>query len=184
MVQIDSTEFLIHPIGVFSVPGGENTGYFSSSDSQSNGFFGNDDIFFGELSNLKIQKVGSDSIQLLTEKNLKITKFSFIRDIFNTSRKYLVFEVIEQDWNSNGRLDAEDLPVLYISLINGANFRRFSPEGQILLDWKTIPQQNRLYFRTLEDKNGNEEREKEDEVHYFFIDLDTEELKVEEYIPI
>lgn len=184
-VQIDSTEYLIHPIGVFSIRGGENSGYFGSSDSQSNGFFGNNDMFYGELTNLKFQKTDSDSLKLLTEKNLKITKFNFLRDIFNnTRRKFLVFEVIELDWNSNGRLDAEDPGVLYISRESGENFRKLTPKGQVLLDWKTIPQQNRLYFRSIEDTNMNGKFEKEDRVHHFYIDFDAEALDAEEYNPV
>lgn len=184
-VQIDSTEYLIHPIGVFSIRGGEKSGYFGSSDSQSNGFFGNNDMFYGELTNLKFQKTDSDSLKLLTEKNLKITKFNFLRDIFNNTRKkFFVFEVIELDWNSNGRLDAEDPGVLYISRESGENFRNLTPKGQVLLDWKTIPQQNRLYFRSIEDTNMNGKFEKEDRVHYFYIDFDAEALDVKEYNPV
>jgi hypothetical protein len=41
-----------------------------------------------------------------------------------------------------------------------------------------------LYFRTIEDTNKNGEFDKEDNVHYFYVNLLDKEWKALEYKPI
>jgi hypothetical protein len=88
------------------------------------------------------------------------------------------------DSNGDTKLDGNDIKNLYISEINGANFTKLSVDLQELIDWNIIESQNRLYFRTIEDINKNGAFDKDDKVHYQFVDLLTKDWKVIEYTPI
>jgi hypothetical protein len=55
---------------------------------------------------------------------------------------------------------------------------------QELIDWNLIDSNSRLYFRTVEDTNKNGQFDKDDVVHYNYIDLSNNEWKVSNYEPI
>jgi hypothetical protein len=55
---------------------------------------------------------------------------------------------------------------------------------QELIDWKLIESKNRLYFRTIEDANKNGAFDKDDIVHYNYVDLAAKEWTVTAYKPI
>lgn len=61
---------------------------------------------------------------------------------------------------------------------------KVSADMQELVDWKIIPANGRLYFRTIEDSNKNGEFDKEDELHYNYVDLSGKEWKAVSYSPI
>ncbi len=187
-IQIDSTNYLIHPVGYYEIYERESR-YFGSSSSGLGSFSftreGNSDTYTGDLTNLKFQQLESDTFVSLTNKDLRISSFSFLRAIFeNTGKEYLLYEVNDTDSNNDGEMDYNDINTLYISSINGENFRKIGSQYQELIDWKTISNMNRIYFRSIEDTNKNGEFEKEDLLHYFYLDFDLEELNVVEYFPV
>lgn len=185
-VQMDGTSVLIHPIGEFSVRDSISRVKYSGSERESFvvSNYGGYEIT-GYLSNLKFQEVGSDSLKVLTDKPIMIERISYLKTIADKTKKQLLVYVLEDmDSNKDGKLDSSDIKNLYISTINGSNFTKLSAEFHELIDWSLIESQNRLYFRTIEDTNKNGAFDKDDKVHYHFVDLLTKELKVEEYQPL
>lgn len=185
-IQMDGTSVLIHPIGEFSVRDSISRVKYSESERESFvvSNYGGYEIT-GYLSNLKFQEVGSDSLKVLTDKPIMIERISYLKTIADKTKKQLLVYVLEDmDSNKDGKLDSSDIKNLYISTINGSNFTKLSAEFHELIDWSLIESQNRLYFRTIEDTNKNGAFDKDDKVHYHFVDLLTKELKVEEYQPL
>ena len=185
-IQMDGTSVLIHPIGEFSVRDSISRVKYSESERESFvvSNYGGYEIT-GYLSNLKFQEVGSDSLKVLTDKPMMIERISYLKTIADKTKKQLLVYVLEDmDSNKDGKLDSSDIKNLYISTINGSNFTKLSAEFHELIDWSLIESQNRLYFRTIEDTNKNGAFDKDDKVHYHFVDLLTKELKVEEYQPL
>lgn len=186
--QIDSTEYILHPIGEFRT-GYEGRSYSfgtsGGSDVYRAGGHYSGDTYRGNLSNIKFQHIESDSLSALTGKLMRINSLSFLRELFsNTGRQILVYEINDRDTNKDEIIDNEDINSLYLSMINGKNFRKITPEDHELLDWRFIPNLNRIYFRTLEDTNRNGKFEKEDVLHNFFLNLETEDQEVIEYYPV
>ena len=121
----------------------------------------------------------------MTEKIIKINSITFLRKLFdNTKKQVLVYEVIDKDTNQDGKIDFNDINTLYISKINGNDFKKMTDTNRELIDWKFIESKNRLYFRTIEDTNKDGEFDKNDIVHYKYVDLNADNLKVTEYKPI
>ena len=187
-IHIDSTKYLIHPIGEYRMYGSRGKVYFGSSSYGSGSFsitnYNRYEIT-GNLHNLKFQQLDSDNLTSLTTKNIRIKSITFLRDIFdNTKKQILIYRVLDKDTNRDNELDDNDVETLYISNIDGSEFEKLTSEFQELIDWKELGIKNRIYFRSIEDTNKNEEFDKDDKVHYQYVDFNKDKRIVKEYKPI
>lgn len=187
-IQIEGTDYLIHPVGDLRVyERGTKSRYGSSSVidlSFTISNFGENEIT-GYLQNLKFQKINSDSIRALTDKQVLIQTATYLSGIADkTNKKIMVYTLFDIDSNRDGKLDTSDIKSLYLSDISGSDFTKISVNFQELIDWSLIESQNRLYFRTVEDTNKNGQFDKNDVVHYNYINLANSDWKVESYEPI
>jgi len=187
-IQIDSTNYLIHPVGDFKIEDYKGRGIYKSKSYGSKNFSisnYNGRRISGNLSNIKFQHIDSDKLSSLTENIININSLTFLRDVFdNTEKKLLVYEVNDKDTNQDKKLDYNDIKTLYISKIDGTEFKKLTDTNRELIDWRVLKSKNRLYFRTIEDINKDGEFDKKDIVHYKFVDLNTDNLKITEYNPI
>ena len=187
-IQMQGTNYLIHPVGDLSVyEKGTKTKYGSSSVNDVSFTISNTSEYqiTGYLQNIKFQKVGSDSIKALTDKPVLIQTATYLKDVApKIKRQVMVYSMMDMDTNKDGKLDVSDITTLYLSDISGENFTKVSPDFQELIDWNLIESQNRLYFRTVEDTNKNGKFDGKDVVHYKYIDLTAKDWKVETYNPI
>ncbi|WP_298137212.1 hypothetical protein [Flavobacterium sp.] len=185
-VQMEGTSVLLYPIGEFSVSDGSSKTKYSSSERASFTVSNaSENEITGYLSNFKFQQIGSDSLKVLTDKPVLIERVTYLKSIADkTKKQFLVYVLEDMDSNKDGKHDENDIKNLYISNIDGTNFKKLSVDLQEFIDWNVIEAQNRLYFRTIEDINKNGAFDKADKVHYQFVDLLDKELKVVEYNPI
>jgi hypothetical protein len=185
-ILMDGTSVLLHPIGEYSVPESASKVKYSSSEKE-NFVISNSSEYeiTGYLSNFKFQQIGSDSLTVLTDKPVLIERATYLKSFADKSKKQLLVYVLEDmDSNKDTKLDNSDIKNLYISDINGKNFTKLSADIQELIDWNMIEAQNRLYFRTIEDINKNGAFDKDDKVHYHYVDLLSKDWKVIEYNPV
>lgn len=181
--HIDSTLYLIHPIGY--VKSNKGDGYFLKSSSSEEGYHltnSYENELNGMMTNLKFQKMGSDVLTSLTRENIKISSVEFLRTIFDkTKLQILLYKVIDADTNDDKKLDFKDDTSLYISKVNGSGFKKISLPNQKLLNTQLVEVNNRLYFKTTESLKRKEDKL---EMHYFYVDFNTESFKAIEYYPI
>ncbi|MCC8360047.1 hypothetical protein [Salinimicrobium sediminilitoris] len=181
-VHIDSTKYLLHPVGEL---GEERSEYFGSGGSSGGHVYQSSDVIKGRMSNIKFQQIDSEELVPLTNGRVVIYSVEFLRSIFeNTGKQFLIYEMRDRDTNGDENLDGEDANSLYISNINGENFRKLTPKGQHLLQLTVVDEMNRLYFKTSEDSNGDGHLDNKDRQHLFYIDLAVETPKVVEYDPL
>jgi len=183
-INMEGTNFLIHPIGVMS---GNGKGIKSSYDSEQ-GFtvsnYGEYQIT-GYLKNLKFQEIGKDTIYALTDKQVLIETATYLKTFADKSKQQLlVYSLADMDTNKDGKLDNSDIKSLYLSTVSGQKFTKLSADFQELIDWKIIESKNLLYFRTIEDTNKNGEFDAKDNLQYQFVNLLDKEWKVISYKPI
>jgi len=183
-INMEGTNYLIHPIGVMS---GNGKGIKSSYDSVQ-GFtvsnYGEYQIT-GYLKNLKFQEIEKDTIYALTDKQILIETATYLKTFADKSKQQLlVYSLADTDTNKDGKLDGNDIKSLYISTISGQKFTKLSANFQELIDWKIIESKNLLYFRTIEDTNKNGEFDAKDSLQYQFVNLLDKEWKVISYKPI
>jgi hypothetical protein len=110
---------------------------------------------------------------------------TFLKSVADkTKQQILVYTLADMDTNKDGKLDTSDIKSLYLSEISGKRFTKVSTDFLELVDWSLVESENRLYFRTIEDANKNGEFDKNDVMHYHFIDLSGKDWKVSDYNPI
>lgn len=187
-IHIEGTDYLIHPVGDLRIlEKGVKARYGSSSVidlSFTISNYGENEIT-GFLQNLKFQKVDSDSLKALTDKPALILTATYLKTVSDkTKNKILVYTMFDIDTNKDGKLDTSDIKSLFLSDISGDRFTKISTDFEELIDWNLIESKNHLYFRTVEDTNKNGQFDKDDVVHYSYIDLSNKEWKIISYNPV
>lgn len=186
-IQLDSTNYLIHPIGYYKVYKSRLGSYSSDYNDGKHFSVSNngDNYITGNLSNVSFQHIDSINLKPLTDKIIQISSIRFLKDIYKKSGKtVIIYEVRDRDTNNDKKLDYGDVNTLYISNIDGSNFTKLIPEFEELLDWKTILSNNQLYFSSIEDTNKNGEFDKKDNTHYYSLNLNLSHFKPVEYFPL
>lgn len=187
-IQMQGTNYLIFPVGDLNIYGGGSKSNYESSSVNDVRFrisnYSENEIT-GYLRNFKFQEIGSDSIKSLTDKTVLIQTATYLKTVSDKSKQQImVYTLSDMDTNKDGKLDSNDIKSLYISEISGNRFTKITSDFQELIDWNLIESKNRLYFRTIEDTNKNGEFDKNDIVHYHFLDLTSKDWKVLDYNPI
>ncbi len=187
-MQMEGTEYLIHPVGDLSVSEKAIKNRYGSSSVNDLSFTISNVAQYeitGYLQNLKFQKIDSDSIKSLTDKPVLIQTATYLKSVSDkTKKQIMVYTMVDVDTNKDGKLDTSDIKALYLSEISGEKFTKISLDFQELIDWNLIESTNRLYFRTVEDTNKNGQFDTKDVVNYNYIDLSKKEWKVIEYKPV
>lgn len=184
-ILMEGTKYLIHPIGdvrVYDIP----SKYGTSKVNQVSYAISNYNRFelTGYFQNLMFQHIDSVSLRPLTEVVMQIQTATYLNTIADkTKKQILVYSVFDEDTNRDSKIDSKDIKSLYISNIDGSNFKKLSEELHEVLDWSVIESQNRLYFRTIEDINKNGAFDKKDNVNYYYLELDKEEWEINSYNP-
>jgi hypothetical protein len=185
-IQIDSVKYIFHPIGDFKIENNDGIAIYKSSKRRNykTSNYSNYKVS-GNMINLKFQHEESEKITELTNKNIRIQNFTFLKNIYeNYNIQLLVYEVVDRDTNRDGELNYNDVKSLYISSIDGKNFKKITKKNRDLIDWKVIVSKNRIYFRTIEDENKDGVFNKNDIIKYKYVNLDSEKFEVKTYKPI
>lgn len=185
-VKFDSTDILLYAIGLVDLQ--ERGGYSKIgsgySDSEIASSYFNNDNLIGNFVNIVFQDETGNEIKL-TDKKLKIRSINFLRDIYKrTKTGYLLYSIYDRDSNGDRKLDFSDLEALYISKIDGTGFKKITKELHEFYDWSLLKNENKIYFRTLEDKNKDGELNNKDKFHYYFIDFSSDGYSVNEFNPL
>lgn len=187
-VHMEGTKYLIHPVGDIRIYDDSNRSYGSSRTNSSVSYaISNYNRFeiTGYFENLKFQHIDSTAIRPLTNKKIQIQTATYLNTIAaRFKHQILIYTLVDDDTNKDGKVDANDIRALYISDISGKGFKKLSHDVQELIDWNLIETKGRIYFRTIEDINKNGAFDKNDKVHYHFVDLLSPEWTVTSYEPV
>lgn len=186
--KFDSTDILLFPIGFVDL---NERGYskirsYESESSSSNimsGYFTGDELS-GSFTNILFE--GKDGAQhKLTDKKMTINRMEFLRSTYRSTKSaYLLYNVYDRDTNGDGQLDYSDLNALYISKLDGSEFKKITRELHLFYDHTLISDLNRIYLRTREDVNRDGEVDKRDKLHYYMIDFHSNGYAVIEFDPL
>lgn len=185
-IIMGNTKHLIFAIGDVRLYGNRSSKYGSSKTNSVSYSISNYNRLelTGYLSNLRFQHIDSTKCHTLTNKVIEIQTVTYLEEISKQINKnILVYTLADGDTNRDGKVDSNDIKSLYLSEINGDNFSKISTELEELLDWNTIEVQKRLYFRTIEDINKNGSFDKDDVIHYYYVDLHNPTWETVKYNP-
>lgn len=185
-ILMEGTQYLIHPIGDIRVYESDSKVYGSSKTNQVSYAISNYNRFeiTGYFDNLNFQHIDSTKVKPLTDKKVQIQTATFLDGIATKTKKQIIaYTLVDSDTNRDGKINENDIKSLYLSTADGKNFTKLSEDLLELIDWNIIEAQNRLYFRCIEDINKNGAFDKNDKVHYHFVNLLEKDWKVEMYKP-
>lgn len=187
-VHMEGTKYLIHPVGDIRVYDDSNRSY---GTSRTNGNVSyaisnyNRYEITGYFENLKFQHIDSLGLRPLTDKKIQIQTATYLNTIADRFKKQvLLYTLVDADTNQDGKVDSNDIKSLYISDGAGKDFKKLSEDVQELIDWNLIDAQGRAYFRTIEDINKNGAFDKNDKVHYHYVNLLAPDWVVTTYEPV
>ncbi len=185
-IHMEGTKYLIHPVGDIRIYDDASRSYGSSRGAVSYAISNyNRYEITGYFENIKFQHIDSTALRPLTDKKMQIQTVTYLDGIARKGkRQVLVYALVDSDTNQDGKVDANDIKSFYVSNADGSHFKKLSGDVQELLDWNVIDVQNRVYFRTLEDINKNGAFDKNDAVHYHYVDLLTDQWTVTDYEPV
>lgn len=192
-IHLDSTEVLIHPIGwedIFLIDKyGSRLGSLKKAErvSSSSQYLSTDgsNYISGSMINLIFEDIKSGEKRKLTERVLVIHDVRYLRDVAQkTDKHYLLYSVIDKDYNRDGKLDGLDMTSYYMSNLDGTNFTKITKDYHYFDTDQLILKNNKYYFRTLEDVNQDGAFNKKDKYHYYYIDLSKDGFKPVEYFPL
>jgi hypothetical protein len=187
-ILMEGTDYLLHPVGELRVYGGKSKISFESTRNEGeyvsyNVSNYNQYELTGNLKNILFQHKDQDTLKPLTDQKINIETATYLHKIAQKN-KIFVYTLFDKDTNKDGFIDQNDIKALYISKIDGTNFKKITLEFQELIDWNLIQNTNRLYYRAMEDTNKNGEFDKNDTIHYCYLDLSDPNFKIKEYFPI
>lgn len=185
-ILMEGSNYLIHPIGDVRVYDVEGRTYGSSKANQISYAISNYNRFeiIGFLDNLNFQHIDSTQVKPLTNQKIQIQSATFLNTLAaKTKKQIMVYTLVDADTNKDGKINQNDIRSLYLSTTSGTKFTKISTDFREVIDWNIIEAQNRLYFRCIEDVNKNGAFDKNDKVHYHFVNLLANEWKVEMYTP-
>ena len=144
-VQLDNASTLVYPIGDLRVSDVQK-GKFEdsrSNDEKINFNISNsiENEITGYLRNIKFQKIGTDSLHILTDKMVLIERMTYLKD-----KKVFVYVLADSDTNQDNNVDSDDIKSLYLSTDMGKNFKKISPDIEELIDWNYIEGTGKIFF--------------------------------------
>ena len=183
-ILMEGSNYLIHPIGDVRVYDIDGKTYGSSKANQISYAISNYNRFEITcfLDNLNFQHIDSTNIKPLTDQKVQIQTATFLNTIAAKSKQQImVYTLVDADTNKDGKTNQNDIRALYLSTTSGRKFTKISTDFQEVIDWNIIEKTSRLYFRSIEDVNKNGAFDKNDKVHYHYVNLLANEWKVEMY---
>ncbi|NDV95544.1 hypothetical protein D0T84_11570 [Dysgonomonas sp. 521] len=137
------------------------------------------------LVNLIFEDVINKKTYLLTNNQLQITSYDVISQLIGRiGKKYILYRVIDKDYNKDGVLDGRDIGSLYISDIDGTSFTKITKDNEDMKNSEWMYPLNRYYFRTMEDTNKDGYFDIKDKIHYYYIQFDGQGYQTVEYSPL
>lgn len=174
-IVIDSTEQVLIPISTELL---EKRKTYSKDGYYSDDYPRYWNVFFYN------RRTGNN--QLLTKQKIRISQIHAIGDEYDGRSKVfnrkILFEIGDEDYNSDNRLNSQDPEYLFCSEIDGTNLTRISPKNEDLQFFKVIPKSNQILIRTIRDTERDSIFNREDESIWYKAELNNQTWKLTEII--
>lgn len=172
-----ANQILVHEVFITN-NSGKRSSYSSSKMKEA---------YMEERINLIFEDQINGKSYLLTDKQIQITSYNIIgRSNQRGSQGLIMYNVIDADYNNDGKIDYKDIRSIYIGNIAGTTFNKITKDREQFIEgkWLTSLPQSRYYFTTREDSNKDGFFDERDAMHYYYIQFSGLEYQVVEYNPL
>lgn len=175
-MDLDSTDFLLIPLGMKTLENKDNRGLRSKSeeeyaDSYSGSYrsykYNFYSLNFGNCNNIIFYNKKTDETHLLLQEPAIISQFYFpYYDKEYTGEKYyfILLGIRENDSNADGYINSEDAERVYIADLSGRNMVQITPDNTQLVDWFIDMGTNNILMKVRFDSNKDQKYDYYDEI--------------------
>ncbi|MBD2415807.1 hypothetical protein FACHB389_27430 [Nostoc calcicola FACHB-389] len=126
------------------------------------------------LYNLIFYRKQDGEAHLLLNKKAIINSFDLL-EIKATDKpitRVWLYRIIDQDTNTDKKINSEDAIVGYISDLSGKNLQQITPNNTQIINWVVLPSQNAIFLKILKDSNNDKKFTGEDNTNFVRVNLD------------
>ncbi|MEH2290511.1 hypothetical protein [Nostoc sp.] len=118
------------------------------------------------------QKQGSEAHLLLNKKAL-ITSFDLleVKAVEKPTTRVWLYKIIDQDTNTDKKLNSEDATIGYLSDLSGKNLQQITPNNTRIISWVVVPSQNAIFLKIIKDSDNDKKFTKEDKTNFVKVNL-------------
>jgi len=191
---IKGSDYVMVPIGQALVPRSQlkedvlrsfyssGISSFSNSNYESNYYrYG---LGSGDYNNILFTRKDGSAAHLLLDRKAAITDLYYPHETTRTNRpaeqapvQYLLFGIVDADYNGDGFLTTKDAVMAYVSDLDGKNLKAISPPNTQLLSWHFDAENGVAYVAFVADTNGDHFFNLKDQTGMVAVDLATGALK-------
>ncbi len=184
-MDLDSTDYLLIPLGMKVVDGKQDAGLRSkSSDEYSDASTGSYRSYkynfysldFGNCNNIIFYNKKNDETHLLLQKPAIISQFYFpYYDKEYTGDKYyfILLGILEDDTNLDGYINEDDAETVYLSDLSGKTMFKITPDNTQLVDWFIDMPTNNILMKVRFDTNKDRKFNYYDEIEILKTSIDS-----------
>ncbi len=119
------------------------------------------------------QKQGSEAHLLLNKKAI-IASFDLleVKAANKPTTRVWLYKIIDQDTNTDKKLNSEDANIGYLSDLSGKNLQQITPNNTRIISWVVVPGQNAIFLKIIKDSDNDKKFTKEDKTNFVRVNLD------------
>ncbi|MDQ3046109.1 MAG: hypothetical protein M3R27_01075 [Bacteroidota bacterium] len=184
-MDLDSTDFLLIPLGMKTLEGQDNRGLRSKSsdeytESESSGSYRSFkynfySLDFGNCNNIIFFNKVTDETHLLLQNPAIISQFYFpFYDKEYQGEKYwfILLGIREDDSNADGYINTYDAEKVYLTDLSGRNMKQITPDNTQLVDWFIDMPTNSILMKVRFDTNKDLKFNYYDEIEILKTSID------------
>lgn len=184
-MDLDSTDYLLIPLGMKVLDGKEDGGLRSKSSGEYNESYAGSyssykynfySLNFGNCNNIIFYNKKNDETHLLLQKPAIISQFYFpYYDKEYTGEKYyfILLGIREDDTNLDGYINEEDAETVYLSDLSGKTMFKITPDNTQLVDWFIDMPTNNILMKVRYDSNKDKKFNYYDEIEILKTSIDS-----------
>ncbi len=143
------------------------------------GSYGYEKEYMPRIWNVLFMDLRTQETHLLTDRRMRIDEVHVQHQKDGPMlARHILYTVVEQDLNEDGRLDYADPQHLSISDAAGRGLTNVSPLEEDLLGWDILEGLDRIIIRTRIDSDGDHEFEAHEDLRVYIYDLPTRQLRL------
>ncbi|MEH2280524.1 MAG: hypothetical protein V7K90_04140 [Nostoc sp.] len=119
------------------------------------------------------QKQNGEAHPLLNKKAI-ITSFDLleVKTANKPTTRVWLYKIIDQDTNTDKKLNGEDATIGYLSDLSGKNIQQITPDNTRIISWIVVPSQNAIFLKIIKDSDNNKKFTEEDKTNFVRVNLD------------
>ncbi|MBW4563196.1 MAG: hypothetical protein KME32_19020 [Mojavia pulchra JT2-VF2] len=111
---------------------------------------------------------------LLLNKKAIINSFELLetKSASKSPIRFWLYKILEQDTNTDKKLNSEDALIGYLSDLSGKNLQQITPNNTQVINWVIVPSQNALFIKIIKDSNNDKKFTERDKTNFIRVNLD------------